>query len=93
MRGIEARIRSEWNRRDADAAIRLDSREDGKLAVTVISTAFEGLDSFDREALFWPVIRDLPNDTLIRMTYSLLLTPEEANRYFAEDAPGERTPI
>ena len=93
MRNIETRIRSAWNRRDADAAIRVDQREDGKLAVTLISTAFDGLDSFEREALFWPVMRDLPNDILVRMAYSLLLTPDEADRYFADEVPGERTPI
>jgi hypothetical protein len=90
---LQSQIEKNWNPRDNRAIIRVEPRDDGKLALTVISEAFEGLDSFQREELFWPVMRDLPNDILVQMTYSLLLTPDEAGGYFAEEAPGERTPI
>ena len=92
-RELQSRIRQAWIPRDSRAVVKVEPRDDGKLAVTLISAAFEGLDSFQREELFWPVMRDFPNDILVQMTYSLLLTPEEAGGYFSEEAPGERTPI
>ena len=87
--GIEARLRDAishaWDETGFDFRLIVRPRDDGKLDITVISSTFEGLDSFEREALFWPVIRTLPPDDFVRMTYALLITPDESEHYFAEN--------
>lgn len=67
---------------DPDAQVRATRRPDGLLETTVVTRLFEGLDSLEREALLWPILRALPTDDLLRMTYSLLLTPAEAGELF-----------
>ena len=90
---LRNQIQRAWSDTDPSAKVEARVRPDGKRELIVVSSLFEGTDSAEREALFWPAVRDLPRDLLVQMTYSLLLTPDEANRYFAEEAPDERTAI
>ena len=82
-----------WQMIDPGGQTRVRIREDGLAELIVVSSLFEGKDSAEREALFWPALHDLPRDVLMRMTYSLLLTPKEAAQYFAGEAPGGRNGI
>ena len=72
---------------DAQAKVEVRLRPDGKFDLRVVSPRFQGLDSTARENLFWSRIRRLPSSVTVRMTYALLLTPEESEEYFEE--PGE----
>ena len=87
------RAASAWREIDSTGDIRFRFRDDGMAEFSVVSSLFEGLDSFDREALVWPALRNLPGALLVRLTYSLLLTPSEAARYFAGGAPDGRNGI
>ena len=82
-----------WRSIDPHSDMRIQYREDGLAEVLVVSELFQDKQSSEREALFWPAVRDLPRDVLVRMTYSLLLTPDEAARYFEGEAPGGRNGI
>jgi len=80
--GLEALLRERLNELDSDAQVRFAIRPDGKVDITVVSVLFEGKDSREREALFWPVFDPVPKSELIHLTYCLLLTPEEARLQF-----------
>jgi hypothetical protein len=79
---IEQAIRESWSPHDPDIQIIIAAREDGKLDITVISSLFEGRDSFERESDFWPVLRSFSPSDLVHLTYCLLLTPAEANAFY-----------
>jgi hypothetical protein len=89
---LEALLRVRLHELDHNAEVRSAVRPDGKIDVTVVSRLFEGKDSRDREALFWPVFDPVPKSELIYLTYCLLLTPDEARRDFGEmlSEPGNR---
>ncbi|HLJ55639.1 MAG TPA: hypothetical protein VKT77_11420 [Chthonomonadaceae bacterium] len=72
---------------DPDAAVRAETRPDGKLDLTVISRRFEGKDSREREEEFWPALHSIPKADMVHLTYCLLLTPEEAERSFGPAQP------
>ena len=72
---------AEW---DAEAVVRSTVRPDGKIDTTVVSRRFEGRDSREREADFWPALDPVPKSEMVYLTYCLLLTPEEAERSFSE---------
>jgi len=71
---------------DRDATVRTGIRPDGKLDITVISCRFEGMDSREREAQFWVALDPVPEIEMVYLTYCLLLTPQEAEREFSENA-------
>lgn len=75
---------------DPEAKVRARMRPDEKMDVTVVSARFKGLDSREREALFWPALDPVPINEMVRLTYFLLLTPDEAARSFGP-GHGERT--
>jgi len=82
---LDALIReclAEW---DPEAIVRSAIRPDGKLDITVISGRFEGRDSREREADFWPALDPVPKPEMVYLTYCLLLTPEEAERSFGAE--------
>jgi hypothetical protein len=72
---------------DSDAEVRASARPDGKIDMTIVSCRFEGLDSRDREASFWPALDPVPKSEMVYLTYCLLLTPEEAERSFSGATP------
>jgi hypothetical protein len=78
-----------WREIDPQGEVRYRRRENGQFEFIVVSSLFEGLDSGEREALFWPSLRNLPDSLLVRMSYSLLLSSDEAARLFADHAPNE----
>ncbi len=88
-RRVEEMVREAWGGRDPLLSVECRLRPDGKIELRVVSTAFEALDSLEREALLWEVLRPLPSADAVRMTYSLLLTPAEARRYFAGPGPDD----
>jgi hypothetical protein len=51
--------------------------------MTVVSALFADKESHEREILLWPILRELPDDVRLRMTYTLLLSPDEAGDYLA----------
>ena len=53
-------------------------RPNGMLDLTVISTAFASQSAEERERQIWSVLRAFDAQDLVRMTYSLLVTPSEA---------------
>lgn len=63
----------------------LHLRPDGKTELRVITAKFVGLEGREREALLWEALREMPTAQMLTMTYSLLLTPDEAQRYFSEN--------
>ena len=79
---LEALIRDCVTGWDAETVVRCAVRPDGKQDLTIISQRFEGLDSREREAIFWPVLDPVPKPEMIHLTYCLLLTPDEAARSF-----------
>jgi hypothetical protein len=81
---LEALLRERFHDMDPDAVVRSAVRPDGKVDLTVVSRLFEGKDSREREGLFWPVFDPVPKSELIYLTYSLLLTPDEARHDFGE---------
>jgi hypothetical protein len=83
-RQLERQVGESWEEIDSEASVQVRLRPDGKFDLRLVSTRFEGMDSTEREALFWSRIRRLPSSITIRMTYALLLTPEEARSYFDE---------
>lgn len=89
---LETLVREQAAQWDPDARVTALVRPDGKVDITVVSRLFEGKDSRDREAAFWPVFDPVPKSELIYLTYCLLLTPaEEAAGSFraAPAAPSE----
>jgi hypothetical protein len=92
---VENHIRRVWQANDPHVRIvcrpRGNAGAPGMLDVTVVSALFAGQDSEARERLFAPVFADVPRDIQMRMTYCLLLTPDEAAHYFPDDAPTETT--
>ena len=84
---LAQQIRDAWSEIDADAAIDVRLRPDGKFDLRVVSERFADLDSSEREALMWTRIRRLPSSLTVRMTYALLVSPDEAKGYF--DDSGE----
>ncbi len=68
---------------DPEAEVRAATRPDGKVDITVVSRRFEGRDSREREADFWPALEPVPKSEMVYLTYCLLLTPEEAERSFS----------
>jgi hypothetical protein len=84
---LEALLRERLNELDSDARVQSSLRPDGKIDISVVSVLFEGKDSREREALFWPVFDPVPKSDLIHMTYCLLLTPEEAQLQFDAGKP------
>jgi len=81
---IEQAIREAWSPQDPNIRVEIASREDGKLEITLISAIFEGQDSFERESGLWTVLRSFSPSDLVRLTYSLLLTPAEAKAFYPE---------
>ena len=81
---LEHQVKDALIETDPDATVEVKLRPDGKFDLRLMSTRFEGLDSTQREAFFWSRIRRLPSSVTVRMTYALLLTPEEASSYFEE---------
>jgi hypothetical protein len=65
---LERQIWEAWEETDAQASIEVRLRPDGKFDLRVVSTRFEGLDSTQRENLFWSRIRRLPSSLTVRMT-------------------------
>ena len=84
---LERQVNDAWSEIDDGARAEVRLRQDGKFDLRLVSTRFEGLDSTQRESLFWSRIRRLPSSLTVRMTYALLLTPDESEQYF--DADGE----
>lgn len=68
---------------DPNAEVRAVIRPDRLVDLTVVSRRFEGRDSRDREADFWPALESVPKAEMVYLTYCLLLTPEEAERSFS----------
>lgn len=83
-RQLEAQVRDAWDEADTAATFDVRLRPDGKFDLRLVSTLFDEMDSTQREGLFWSRIRRLPSTLTVRMTYALLLTPEEATTYFEE---------
>lgn len=83
------RVVDSWHEIDPSGEIQIREHSDGKADLIVVSSLFEDRDSSEREAIFWPALRNLPLDLLVHMTYSLMLTPEEALQFFAEETLGE----
>ena len=83
------RVAESWREIDPSGQIQIRKHADGKADLIVVSSLFEDRDSSEREAVFWPALRNLPLDLLVHMTYSLMLTPEEARQFFAEETHGE----
>ena len=81
---LETAIRDRWRQQDNEADFRFSVRQGGLMDVTVVSRLFQGCDDREREALFWPVFEPVLKSDRVFLTFCLLLTPEEANRYFAE---------
>ena len=82
LRGrLETLIRTEWKVFDPFATVTSKLHEDGKIDFTVISEHFENMDGLQREAFFWRSFKDVPKTDLVRMTYGLLMTPEEAKKF------------
>jgi hypothetical protein len=79
---LDALIRECLAKWDPEAIVRSAIRPDGKLDITVVSRRFEGRDSREREADFWPALDLVPKPEMVYLTYCLLLTPEEAERSF-----------
>src|SRR5688572_3138661 len=86
-------VSNAWRTIDPAGDSRIRIRDDGLAELIVVSNLFEGKESTEREAVFWPALQELPRDVLMRMTYSLLLTPKEADQYFAGEEPGGRKRI
>lgn len=84
MESLLATVREAWQREDAEAEIKGVLRPNGLIDLMVSSKRFEGLDGLERESLFWRAFDTIPREMMIYLTYSLLLTPEEAERHFAE---------
>ncbi len=82
LRGrLEALITAKWKDFDPSARVTSKLREDGKIDFTVISERFASMDGLQREAFFWQSFTDIPKTDLVRMTYGLLMTPDEAIRF------------
>jgi hypothetical protein len=81
---LERAIREAWSSQDPNLQVEIAAHEDGKLEITIISSIFEGQDSFERESRLWTVLRPFSPSDLIRLTYSLLLTPAEAKAFYPE---------
>jgi hypothetical protein len=79
---LEALVREQVTDWDPEAVVRSSVRHDGLLDLTVVSHRFDGMDSREREAAFWPALGPVPKPEMIYLTYCLLLTPEEAERSF-----------
>src|SRR5436853_155535 len=77
---------------DPVAVVRTGVRPDGKMDVTVISDRFANIDSRDREGLFWPALAPIPKSEMVHLTYSLLLTPDEAARSFGSSPQWQAEP-
>ncbi len=73
-----ARVEERWKAEDPDLIVKGTVRPDGLFDLQVTSRLFEGKDGLEREAFFWQTFRDLSRDTLVRMTYCLMQTPQEA---------------
>ncbi len=67
---------------DPSACVEARPRPAGLVEIVVISPRFEAKGSIEREEMLWPVLRALPREDRVRMAYSLLLTPDEAARYY-----------
>ena len=78
---LETLILAEWKVFDPFARVTSKLREDGKIDFTIISERFASMDGLQREAFFWQSFKDVPKTDLVRMTYGLLMTPEEAKRF------------
>ena len=81
---VEETLLERFRLLDPGAYLINSGHHNGKIDLTVVSTLFEGMDSSDREGLVWPMLRDLPEQDLLRMTYCLFLTPEEAAQHFGQ---------
>lgn len=82
LRGrLETLILARWKDFDPSAKVTSKLREDGKIDFTVISERFASMDGLQREAFFWQSFKEVPKSDLVRMTYGLLMTPDEAMRF------------
>ncbi len=84
LESLVARVRERWGGEDPELRVTGSVRPDGLFDLKVTSRIFEGKDGLEREAFFWQTFRDLPRETLVRMTYCLMQTPEEAGRLQTE---------
>ena len=84
---LERQVEESWEEVDPEATVEVRLRPDGKFDLRLVSARFEGMDSAERESLFWSRIRRLPPTVTVRMTYALMLTPEEAAAYFEDQDP------
>jgi hypothetical protein len=80
---LERAVTTHW---DSEAEIRSHLRPNGMVELTVVSLRFEGVSGSDREGMFWATFAETSREDLIYMAYCLLLTPDEAQRYFAPAA-------
>jgi stress-induced morphogen len=53
------------------------------IRLRIIDPDFQGLDRVEREPAIWKLLHRLPEEVLVNVTMLLLLTPEEAETYWA----------
>ena len=69
---------------DASTTTRTVILPSGLIDVTVVSSRFQGLNSREREEIFWPALDSIPKPQMIHLTYCLLLSPDEAAESFSD---------
>ena len=67
----------------ASAQIDVRRRHEVAIHIRVIDPDFRGVRRVEREDRFWPLLHQLPYETLADISILLLLTPEEATRSMA----------
>lgn len=67
----------EYARRHPDARIELYRHSIGLIRVRVVDPAFKGLRWGDRDQEIWPLMEQMPLDTLNELDHLVLVTPDE----------------
>ncbi|HEX5270261.1 MAG TPA: hypothetical protein VFW33_07240 [Gemmataceae bacterium] len=73
----------EYDKAHPKAEIEAYRQNSVSVRIRILSSEFAGKSRAEREAGVWPVLNNLPEDTLAEISLLLLLTPDEAKNSFA----------